>query len=224
MALHLSASSPHAHLLALAVEDHGAAGAAQALVGGGGHHISVLKGRGHNAGGNLGREGGVGGQLGGQQDSGTVSGNTAGQRSWFFTTLTPSTKSPHQARDVRHVGQQDCVVLVGHSAHAGVVVVPSVRAGACHKQLGPARGQAKGLLEVRQGGNSIAAHRGLARALQAGCQTAGRNGRRPSHPSHFTCYHQCDRLPPLHLKQPGTGQVHQAAAHLNSAAVFSIMS
>lgn len=36
-------------LLALAVEDHGATRAAQGLVGGGGHHVRVLKGRGHQA-------------------------------------------------------------------------------------------------------------------------------------------------------------------------------
>ena len=73
---------------ALAVEDHGAARAAQRLVRGGGDHIRVLKGRRHEAGG-------------------------------------------HQAADVRHVRQQPRALLVGNGAHARVVVVARVRAGAC---------------------------------------------------------------------------------------------
>lgn len=49
-----------------------------------------------------------------------------------------SNSAAHQARDVRHVRQQHRIVLVGHRAHAGVVVVARVRAGARHNQLGPA--------------------------------------------------------------------------------------
>jgi hypothetical protein len=118
---------------ALAVEDHRAAGAAQRLVGGGGHHVWGVGWRGSGWGGEC------GGWWRGEERGGAPRFRLAPQSKRRSNRgQTPAVKAPartrvfegaghearrHEAADVGHVGQQPRLGLFGRAGRAGVVEV-----------------------------------------------------------------------------------------------------